>query len=104
MGYRVAKERHFPARSARGREGVGLRDHKVWLAPIEPSEPGGQDTGLENRRPFTRTVGEFPLVAYTPPPAPASPCANPFPSATFSLLSTADSMSVVHSWSISMDL
>ena len=86
MGYRVAKERHFPARSARGREGVGLRDHKVWLTPIEPSEPGGQDTGLENRRPFTQFVGS-----------------NPTPSATFSLLSSVDSMFVVHGWSILMD-
>ena len=86
MGYRVAKERHFPARSARGRAGVGLRDHKVWLTPIEPSEPGGQDTGLENRRPFTRSKGS-----------------NPFPSATFSLLSRPHSMPVVHWWSISVD-
>ena len=43
-------------------------------------------TGLENRRPFTRSKGS-----------------NPFPSATFSLLSTSHSMLVVHGWSISGD-
>ena len=46
-----------------------------------------ESTGLENRRPFTRSKGS-----------------NPFPSATFSLLSSSDSMLVVHSWSISVDL
>ncbi len=40
--------------------------------------------GLENRRPFTRSKGS-----------------NPFPSATFSLLSTGHSILVVHWWSIS---
>gem|GEM_PF-5287105 len=44
-------------------------------------------TGLENRRPFTRSKGS-----------------NPFPSATFSLLSSSHSMLVVHSWSMSVDL
>ena len=39
--------------------------------------------GLENRRPFTGSAGS-----------------NPAPSATFTLLSTAHSMSLVHSWSI----
>ena len=43
-----------------------------------------ESTGLENRRPFTRSKGS-----------------NPFPSATFSLLSSWDSMSVVHWWSTS---
>ena len=46
-----------------------------------------ESTGLENRRPFTRSVGS-----------------NPTPSATFSLLSSVDSMPVVHWWSISVDL
>ena len=46
-----------------------------------------ESTGLENRRPFTRSKGS-----------------NPFPSATFSLLSTGHSMLVVHGWSISVDL
>ena len=46
-----------------------------------------ESTGLENRRPFTRSKGS-----------------NPFPSATFSLLSTFHSMPVVHWWSISVDL
>jgi len=68
VGYRVAKERHFPARSARGRAGVGLRDHKVWLTPIEPSEPGGQDTGLENRRAFTGSAGSNPFPSANAPP------------------------------------
>ena len=30
----------------------------------------------------------------------APPCSNPFPSATFSLLSTGHSMPVVHGWSL----
>ena len=46
-----------------------------------------ESTGLENRRPFTRSKGS-----------------NPFPSATFSLLSSGHSMLVVHWWSISEDL